>query len=50
LAFPPQKLLTHEAAMFPIIARSGEKLAIEEQRDYSAAVKTLGDDKDVVRR
>jgi len=36
LSFALQKLLTHEAAMFRVIARSGEELATEEQRDYSA--------------
>jgi hypothetical protein len=36
LAFALQKLLTHEAAMFSVIARSGEKLATEEQRRCSS--------------
>jgi YesN/AraC family two-component response regulator len=39
LRFPLQKLLTHQAAIVPIIARSGEQLATEEQRDCSATVK-----------
>jgi hypothetical protein len=34
LPFALQKLLTHEAAMFRVIARLGEELATEEQRDY----------------
>jgi hypothetical protein len=48
LAFALQKLLTHKAAMFPVIARSGEKLAREEQRDCSAKIKLPRDDKDVI--
>jgi hypothetical protein len=36
LAFALQKLLTHEALVFPVIARSGEELATEEQRECSA--------------
>jgi hypothetical protein len=48
LAFALQKLLTHEAAMFRVIARSGEELAREEQRDYSAKIKLPRDDKDVI--
>jgi hypothetical protein len=48
LAFPLQKLLRHEAATLPTVARSGEKLATEEQLNYSATA-SLGDDKDVVR-
>jgi hypothetical protein len=39
LPFALQKLFTSEAAIFPIIARSGEKLATEEQRNRSTAVK-----------
>jgi len=38
LPFALQKLLTHEAAMFRVIAKSGEELATEEQRDYPATV------------
>jgi hypothetical protein len=38
LAFALQKLLTHEAAMFPVIATSGEELAIEEQRECSTTI------------
>jgi hypothetical protein len=38
LAFALQKLLTHEAALFHIIARLGEKLATEEQRECSLTV------------
>jgi hypothetical protein len=34
LRFVLQKLLRHEAAIFPITARSGEKLPRKEQRDY----------------
>jgi AraC-like DNA-binding protein len=41
LPFALQKLLRHEAATFLVIARSGEKMAREEQRDYSATIKWL---------
>jgi hypothetical protein len=37
LPFALQKLLTLEAAMFHVIARTGEKLATEEQRECSVA-------------
>jgi hypothetical protein len=50
LPFALQKLLMHEAAIFPVITRSGEQLAIEEQQNWSAAVTLLRDDKDFICR
>jgi hypothetical protein len=49
LAFALQKLLTQEATILPTMARLGEELPTEEQRNCSATVKCLGDDKDVIR-
>jgi hypothetical protein len=49
LRFPLQKLLTHEAAIVPVIARSGEQLARQEQRDHPPLAKWLGGDEDVIR-
>jgi AraC-like DNA-binding protein len=38
LRFALQKLLIRQPAIFPVVTRSGEKLATKEQRDCSAAV------------
>jgi hypothetical protein len=48
LRFAVQKLLKREGAIFPVMPRSGEKLAREEQRDCSAKIKLPRDDKDVI--
>jgi hypothetical protein len=39
LRFTLQKLLTRQAVLFSAIARSGKELAMEEQRQASAASK-----------
>jgi hypothetical protein len=48
LSFALQKLRRLEGAIFPVMPRSGEKLAREEQRDCSAKITLPRDDKDVI--
>jgi hypothetical protein len=50
LPFALQKLLMYEAAIFSVIARSGEQLAMQEQQNWSAAVTWLTDDEDLICR